>query len=58
MGWWKINYVERGGVDFAHVCPTNPVLANAVPGVSSKDLRYNGDGPADVMSEEIGRAHV
>ena len=49
MGWWKINNVECGQIDFSHECPTNPTLANAVPGYDKKDALYNGDGPADLM---------
>jgi len=49
MGWWKINSVKCGQVDASHVCPTNPQLANAVPGHETEDALYNGDEPADLM---------
>ena len=49
MGWWKIDSVERGQIDFSHKCPTNGELTNAVPGHETEDACYNGDGPADLM---------
>ena len=53
MGWWKIKDVETGMVDFGHKCPTNPQLANAVPGHETNGNLYNGDGPADLMGATL-----
>ena len=49
MGWWRINSVESGGIDWSHKCPTNSQLANAIPGEEIEDALYNGDQPADLM---------
>lgn len=51
MGWWKIDNIENGKIDFSHKCPTNSVLVNAIPATSaeSQDDLYNGDRPADIM---------
>lgn len=53
MGWWRIKDIESGQVDFDHECPTNEKLANAVPGKDDADGLYNGDGPADTMSDTL-----
>lgn len=53
MGWWKIESVENGCIDWTHECPTNPQLANAIPGHEKEDALYNGDGPADLMCEVL-----
>ena len=53
MGWWKIDSVERGQIDYSHKCPTNPQMVNAVPGRESVDAMYNGDGPADLMGSVL-----
>lgn len=48
MGWWKIKDVESGQIDWCSPRESGQLI-NAVPGQDSKDLLYNGDGPADVM---------
>lgn len=53
MGWWKIRDVESGMIDWTLRYPDENTLANAIPGKDSKDGRYNGDGPADLMSEAL-----
>jgi len=57
MGWWKIRDVESGMIDWSHKCPTNEALANAAPGQDAKNLRYNGDGPADAMEEALKKVN-
>ena len=51
MGWWKIENVESGQIDFDANGPGN--LANQVPGRHSPDQLVNGDGPADIMGVAI-----
>jgi hypothetical protein len=53
MGWWQINSVECGGINWGHKAPTNSKMVNAVPGHETKDEMYNGDGPADIMGAAL-----
>lgn len=48
MGWWKINSVETGGIDW-----DGSTLANKIPGQDTPDGLYNGDEPADIMGEAL-----
>lgn len=52
-GWWRIANVSTGGIDKGHVCPTNPNLSNAIPGIDNKKKLYNGDLPADIMGAAL-----
>jgi len=53
MGWWKIDNVQNGGIDWNFNSGSNTI--NAVPGKHSPDHWYNGDGPADEMESCIER---
>lgn len=53
MGWWKVDNIKTGQVDFDHKCPTNPQFTNAIPGQEKEDALYNGDGPADLMGATL-----
>lgn len=53
MGWWKVKDIQSGGIDWAHTCPTNAELVNAVPSVDDAQALYNGDGPADLMGDAL-----
>jgi hypothetical protein len=54
MGWWKIDTVERGGVDPRLGLNRGYGLASAMPGVDSVEHHYNGDGPADICGVWMG----
>lgn len=54
MGWWKVESVETGQVDFDHKCPTNSGLVNAIPGQEEGGI-FNGDGPADLMGPVLDK---
>jgi len=53
MGWWKVEDVSHGGIDWDYVCPDSPGTVNAIPGKSATTEIFNGDGPADVMDEAL-----
>jgi len=53
MGWWKIDSVENGGIDWRWDSGSNNV--SAVPGKHPVELEYGGDGPADVMSKAVDK---
>ena len=48
MGWWKISG-PAGGIDWTHNASTGCVTA--IPGKDSTENYYNGDGPADEMTQ-------
>lgn len=58
MGWWKINNVAEGRIDFdaakKRIVGT-PACANALPGTDDPNMLYNGDGPADVMEPALDK---
>lgn len=61
MGWWKIDSVENGQIDWAHESPGDPKLVNALPGQEKTDELYNGDGPADLMDtalDQINKRYI
>lgn len=43
MGWWEVKDVETGGLS-----PTMPDKETGL-GPGTRDVIYNGDGPADLM---------
>lgn len=48
MGWWLLD--DCGGIkDF----DDGRELQNALPGKDSSELRYGGDGPADIMGPAV-----
>jgi len=51
-GWWKIDTVEKGQIDFKNP-PEGRKLLNALPGIDPTDHKYNGDGPADIMDDAV-----
>lgn len=58
MGWWRIDNVERGQIDFERVLKEKserPYSANVRPGADDPSAMYNGDGPADVMGDALRR---
>ena len=52
MGWWKIDSVERGQIDWKH---SKSGLVNAIPGQDTPVQSYNGDGPADLMDSALDK---
>jgi len=52
MGWWQIDSVEYGQIDWEVKRPGR-TLVNALPGEDSSKAMYNGDGPADVMGSAV-----
>lgn len=55
MGWWKIESIEKGGIDIDHRAKSleDTSLSTALPKEDDKDDLYSGDVPADIMGAAI-----
>lgn len=54
MGWWQINSVEKGQIDWSVKRDDNELI-NAIPGKHDATKMYNGDEPADIMDEALDK---